>query len=197
MAQITHDRLPVASLVERTKHGDAEAFELLWKQSERRVHSVVRAYVADRDDREDLVQEVLLRAFQSLDALRDAGQFHSWLDSAARRRCVDFLRHRARLTFYSLDEPLDPEAEEGPRELPSPEPRVEDQAVARSMERRAAQSLSGMSSRCRACYELRTQSDAPLRDIAAMFRTTEGAIKSMVYRVRRTLEADLEPFLAA
>jgi DNA-directed RNA polymerase specialized sigma24 family protein len=36
-----------------------------------------------------------------------------------------------------------------------------------------------------------------VKDIARMFGTTEGAVKSMVYRARRTLEEDLDPFLAA
>jgi RNA polymerase sigma-70 factor (ECF subfamily) len=197
MSHIAVERLSTAALVDRVQRGDARAFELLWERSEPRVHSVVRAYVTNREDREDLVREVLLKAFQSLDTLRDARQFHPWLDSTARRRCVDFLRHRGKLTFYSLDEPMEPDGEEGSRDVPSPEPRVEDQAVARSMRQRAAQSLAGMSARCRACYELRTRTNTPVKDIARMFDTTEGAVKSMVYRARRTLEEDLDPFLAA
>jgi RNA polymerase sigma-70 factor (ECF subfamily) len=197
MSRINAEKLSTAALVELVRGGDPKAFELLWKRSESRVHSVVRAYVGNREDREDLVREVLLRAFKALDSLRDARQFHPWLDSSARRRCVDFLRRKGRLTFYSLDEPLDPESDEGQREMPSRDPDVEDQVVTRSMRRKAAKTLAGMSPRARACYELRTSSGASVKEIADMFDTTEGAVKSMVYRTRRTLEDELEPFRAA
>ena len=58
MSHIAVERLSTAALVDRVQRGDARAFELLWERSEPRVHSVVRAYVTNREDREDLVREV-------------------------------------------------------------------------------------------------------------------------------------------
>ncbi len=186
-----------AVLVKLVRQGDADAFEALWAASRSRVHSVVRAYIANPADQEDLVQDILLKAFQALDSLREAEQFHPWLDACARRRCVDFLRRRGRVAFQSLDAPADPEEVGSTTEYASEDVDVEDLVITRSIGQAAQRSLEGMTELSRRCYALRTNTATPLREIAEILGTTEGAVKSMVYRVRRSLEADLQPFLAA
>jgi RNA polymerase sigma-70 factor (ECF subfamily) len=186
----------VPGLVEATRRGEAEAFEQLWKWSVTRAGAVVRAYVSDATDREDLVQDIVLKAFQSLDSLHDARMFASWLDTSARRRCVDHLRRRGRVALQSLDEPVDPE--DGSRmEIASSGPSVSDMVVARAMRSAARVSLEGLSAECRTLYNLRTHTSTSMREMAELAGTTEGAVKSMVYRARRRLERDLDPFLAA
>jgi RNA polymerase sigma-70 factor (ECF subfamily) len=183
--------------VARTRAGDAQAFEALWAQSEPRVAAVVRAYVSHPEDQEDLTRDVLLRAFQSLDTLRDSDQFKSWLDTSARRRCVDFLRRKGRVSFQSLDEPADPDSGGNAQEPKADEPDVDDLVIARTMARTARASLAKMTERCRVCYNLRTHTPTSLREIARRIGATEGAVKSMVYRARRGLEDDLQPYIAA
>jgi len=197
MSPTTLKQSSVSNLVARARAGDTQAFEALWAQSQPRVAAVVRAYVSHPEDQEDLTQDVLLRAFQSLDTLRDSDQFKSWLDTSARRRCVDFLRRKGRVSFQSLDEPSDPDSGGNAFEPKAEDPDIDDLVVARSMASTAKASLAKMTVRCRVCYNLRTNTPTSLREIARRIGTTEGAVKSMVYRARRGLQDDLQPYIAA
>lgn len=184
-------------LVEGARAGHRHNLETLWTRYRARVAAVVRAYITGPEDREDLAQEIMLRAFESLDELRDPAQFAAWLDVLARRRCIDFLRRRSRVRFCSMDAlPQDDEAAD-PLEYESPDPGIEDAVVAQTMTQAAHAALSRLSPKCRAAFALRTRSRASVRDIAQQLGVTEGAVKSLVYRARRSIEGELAPFLAA
>lgn len=184
-------------LVRSAQVGDTSALALLWQRYEQRVRAIVRGYVSAPEDRDDLVQDVLLRAMEGLPHLRDVSQFRSWLDQVARRRCIDHLRRQRRVRFQSL-EPLVGEGEEpGECEYASADPGVEDLVVSDALRAAADEALGDLSDAGRTAFLMRANDDATLREIASAVGVSEGAVKSLVYRARRALERELEPFLAA
>lgn len=103
-----------AALVEAARAGDREAFGRLYHLYGRMVHGVVLARVP-RDQVEDLVQEVFLKAMKQLGALREPAAFGGWLAMIARHVAFDS-RRRARDTVELSDDlaahdPGDAEAE--------------------------------------------------------------------------------------
>ena len=73
----------IATLVARARAGDRAAFGVLYERYARFVHGIVLA-TADRDDVQDLVQDVFLRALKQLHALREPAAFGSWIATMAR-----------------------------------------------------------------------------------------------------------------
>jgi RNA polymerase sigma-70 factor, ECF subfamily len=57
------------------------------------VHGILLAYVS-YDDAEDIVQDVFVKALQSLPSLREPGAFGGWLLTIARRLAADHQRGR-------------------------------------------------------------------------------------------------------
>lgn len=55
-------------------------------------------------DSEDVAQEVWLKCYRSLGALRDRKNFHAWLFRVARNQVIDFFRSRK---HWAGQEPLD------------------------------------------------------------------------------------------
>ena len=66
-------------LIERAQQGDAEAFSSLAEQFERRIYALALHYTRDAHDAEDLVQDVWLKAFRSLNTFRGDAGFYTWL----------------------------------------------------------------------------------------------------------------------
>ena len=60
--------------------------------------------LGNRPDAEDATQEALLRAWRSLDSLRDPAGFSAWFDRILVNVCRDRLRRRARVRFLPIDE---------------------------------------------------------------------------------------------
>jgi len=82
-----------AAWLEAWRAGDRSAFVRLHDHFARMVHAVVLARVP-ASDADDVVQEVFLQAFRSLDGLRDPGAVGPWLCRVARSRSIDHLRRR-------------------------------------------------------------------------------------------------------
>jgi RNA polymerase sigma-70 factor (ECF subfamily) len=93
-------------LVRAARAGDESAFTRLYDRYGRIVHGVLLARV-DRQDVEDLVQDVFLTAWKRLDDLRDPAAFGGWIAMIARNRATD--SHRRAADFVEL-----------PADLPSP-----------------------------------------------------------------------------
>lgn len=104
---------PVSSIGERLSAPESQArirqlFESLRPDLLRFAHWLAR----DRTLAEDIVQEALLRAWRSRDALQDPGAARAWLLTIVRREHAR-LYERKRLELVSLDDVLDTPA--GPK----------------------------------------------------------------------------------
>lgn len=85
------------------------------------VVATVRHYVADRDDADDLVQEIWLTVSRRLPQFewRDSrGGFRAWMSKLVRDKTVDLIRRRLRqLSVTTADKALDELLERGDQEL--------------------------------------------------------------------------------
>jgi len=78
-------------LVRQAQAGDTEAFCLLAQAYERRIYSLALHYSRERQDAEDLSQEVWLKAYAALSTFRNESSFYTWL----RQITINcFLNHR-------------------------------------------------------------------------------------------------------
>jgi RNA polymerase sigma-70 factor (ECF subfamily) len=85
-----------ADLVERARQGDTGALGALLDSSRRPLFAYIYRMTAQWDDAEDLVQDVQLRAFQSLERFRGESKFETWLFGIATHVCLDHLRKKKR-----------------------------------------------------------------------------------------------------
>ncbi len=67
------------ALVSLAKAGDYSAFEALFERHRNLVYRFAYQMAPRRDDAEDIVQEVFLRAYQNLHRYRDEAKFTTWL----------------------------------------------------------------------------------------------------------------------
>ena len=83
-------------LVERARHGDREAFDVLMLDAIDRLYSIARLIAQDADIAEDAVQEALVRCWRDLPSLRDATRFDSWLRRLLLNSVAEEFRKRRR-----------------------------------------------------------------------------------------------------
>src|SRR5271169_3254994 len=83
-------------LIETARRGDPEAFASLVEPWRRPLFGYIYRMVTLRQDAEDLLQDVLVRALQMLPSFRQEGRFKSWLFGIATHVCLDHLRGKQR-----------------------------------------------------------------------------------------------------
>jgi len=81
-------------LVRRAQHGDKESFEVLVRKHQGRVFAVAGGILRNREDVEDIAQQVFLKAYFSLKRFDQRSAFSTWLYKITVNECWDLLRKR-------------------------------------------------------------------------------------------------------
>jgi len=80
--------------VEGARAGEREAFDRLARHYRTLLLAMAFLRTSDREEAEDLVQEVLARAWEKLPALEQPGAFAGWLQRIMRNACCNWSRGR-------------------------------------------------------------------------------------------------------
>jgi RNA polymerase sigma-70 factor, ECF subfamily len=81
-------------LVRRAQHGDTAAFEVLVKKHQGRVFAVAGGILRNREDVEDIAQQVFVKAYFSLKKFDQRAAFSTWLYKITVNECWDLLRKK-------------------------------------------------------------------------------------------------------
>lgn len=96
-------------LVRQVKNGDTEAFGQIYDAFAQRIFRYIRLKVQNKNEAEDILQEVFVKAYRGLDKLelKDLN-FTAWLYRIASNTINDFFRKKYRTPeILSLDESFD------------------------------------------------------------------------------------------
>ena len=78
--------------------------ENLWKDHQNSIRGFLHARISNPSDVEDLLQEILIKAYKNLDSLSDSDKVKPWLFRIASNTVIDFYRRRK-----AVHEPLNPD----------------------------------------------------------------------------------------
>ena len=179
------------SLVAKAREGDYRAFELLFERHRTLVYRFVYQMAPRRDDAEDIVQEVFVRAYQNLHRYRDEAKFTTWLLRIAtnlgtdrarmlnRRQTLEQKEAAGALTWMTVGDKEDPVDNLQQEEL-------------KEVLRRA---ISALPEHHRNVIVMRDIEEMEYQDIAATLGCTIGGAKLRVLRARRALRDRVAPLL--
>jgi len=85
------------------KNGDAEAFTPLIERYKLQVYRLIYRMVRNRDDTEDLVQEVFIRSFSAIKSFKPGSQFYPWLSRVAVNHTLNYLKKEQRHKVQPLE----------------------------------------------------------------------------------------------
>jgi RNA polymerase sigma-70 factor (ECF subfamily) len=182
---------PDVRLMLRACEGDADAFSQLAARYGSRVFGFFCRRLGDRQDAEDLTQEVMLRLFRARKNYRPRARFSTWVFHVTQNVARNALRFRQRhpsVRLSASDEDGLPRAlHSGAADAPSrPLERAELAGVVRA-------AVAGLGERQRAALELHQFEDHTYAEVAARMHMTPKAAKSLLYRTRNQLRDRLTP----
>jgi RNA polymerase sigma-70 factor (ECF subfamily) len=94
---------PMAELVVRAQLGEGEALVEIIRQTEQRVYNLAFRILQNRQEAEDLAQEVYLRVWRALPGFRGESKFTTWLHVIATNACLNRRRKLRRELVVEFD----------------------------------------------------------------------------------------------
>ena len=93
------------SYIQRVKAGDVRAFSAIVTNYQKMVFTIVLKIVENREDAEDITQEIFVKVFKSLGQFKEESEFSTWLYRIAYNTTLSELRKR-KLTYVSMNDNL-------------------------------------------------------------------------------------------
>ena len=95
-----------SDLLPRCRGGDEAAWRELVARHTRRVFALAYRFTGRVDEAEDLVQEIFVKVYQTLDRYRAGdGSFTAWLMAVARNQAIDQYRRRRQERVRRVEDP--------------------------------------------------------------------------------------------
>lgn len=94
----------VAAIMDRMKSGDPTAFDDLYAETQQIVRSSAKAIGLNEQDVEDVMQEVYVKLYKSMDSIADSMTTIKWLTTTTRNAAIDYLRKNKKATVTKEDD---------------------------------------------------------------------------------------------
>lgn len=89
-------------LISKVLSGDHQAYAGLVNRYQNYVFTLTLRMVKNREDAEEVAQDVFIKAYKYLTDFRGASKFSTWLYTIVNNTCISFLRKK-KLEIHSLD----------------------------------------------------------------------------------------------
>jgi len=89
--------------IQKVKAGDFQSFSAIASKYQNMVFTIVLKIIENREDAEDITQEIFIKVFKSIQQFREDSEFSTWLYRIAYNTTLSELRKR-KLFFTSIDD---------------------------------------------------------------------------------------------
>lgn len=176
-----------ATLLERHRHGDEQAFGEIYTQFESMVYNLALRMSGNPADAEDISQETFLRAYRHLKKFKGRSSLKTWIFRIALNCSNTRLRRRGKRIARHVDD-AESELERAPDDGRSPE----ETAVAADLSAAVRSGLDHLPLHYREAVLLRDFEDLNYAEIAEVLGVRIGTVRSRIARGRDLLRKQLE-----
>jgi RNA polymerase sigma-70 factor (ECF subfamily) len=171
-----------AQLIEGALKGSDRAFRHLVERHHALAFAAVRSVMGDRDDVEDVVQEVFIKVFRALSTFRTDARFSTWLYRIARNEAISHVRRRT-MTGPDIEDTA----------IAAPDDARPDEMYRADAERtEMGRYLAQLDDKYRSVLELRYLGERSYQEIGEVMDLPIGTVKSYIHRAKAELKAIIQ-----
>src|SRR5438067_2924165 len=183
--RVDYQSTPEGSLVQRAQTGDEAAFREIVERYQSKVFSIIHGIVRQRNDVEDIAQQVFAKVYLSLKSFDFRSSLITWIYKITVNECFDYLRKKkVRKLVYESDL-----SEDEARRVENTEPSVRQVPADVNLARRdyIFKLLTKVSDEERNLLMLKEVEGHSVEELAEMTGMNENTIKVKLFRARQKL----------
>ena len=174
-------------LVQQVLKGNQQAFGQIIRQTEGLIAQIVFKMVPASGDRQDLVQDIYLKAFKNLAGFKFNARLSTWLGKIAYNTCLHYLEKKKLVFLPDGNEQKDEPAGK----------HLQDNHVEKGLSAKELTAILGSAVRMlsppiyQTLITLYHQEDLSYAEIAEITSLPEGTVKNYLFRARKALKEQL------
>ena len=165
-------------LLELCGSGDSSGYSLLYHRYSRAVFNSIFRILNDKEDAEDILQEVFVKAFSEIKSLKNVESFGGWIKRIAINQSLNFLRKK-KVYFTEIDDDkmLDFKDDDELEEKLTMESRVKE----------LQKIIAEFPPQTRTIVNLFLFEEMPQEEIAKVLNIPHGTVRSYYHRAKKKI----------
>lgn len=178
------------TIIKRILAGEKELFEILVRRNNQRLYRVIRSYIKDESEIEDVMQDSFIKAYTKLHQFKLAASFSTWLIRIGINESLAKLKKKDKT--YHLSEQLD-----GFKDSPflkvsdCKQLNPQDRMIQHEAKQLLESVIDDLALKYRTIYILKEVEEMSLKEIADALSLTVGNVKVRLHRAKMMLKEKL------
>ena len=185
-----HHQLSESEIIKRILAGERELYEILLRRNNQKLFRVIRSYIKDDSEVEDIMQNTYLKAFEKLYQFKHSSAYGTWLIRIGINEVLARLKEKEKVV-HLYQRPS--EAKQNTiLEIPdknqlNPEKRI----IRNEAKQLLENAIDSLDLKYRTVYILREIEEMSINDISECLKISKSNVKVRLHRAKNTLKEKL------
>ena len=155
------------------------AFTSIIKKYQEKLYWHIRRMVVEHEDANDVLQNMFIKVWKSLDNFREDSQLYTWLYRIATNESLTFLQQQKKRSSLSLSDD---------ESSLSNKIKADEHFDANKLEWKLQLAIQKLPEKQRAVFNLRYYDEMPYEEMSRVLETSEGALKASYHHAVKKIE---------
>jgi RNA polymerase sigma-70 factor (ECF subfamily) len=184
-----------SQLIELVNAGHTNAFNSLVNRYRDRIFSVVYNMTSNREDANDVTQDVFVKAFHNIHRFQQKSTFFTWLYRIAVNTAISFIKKNRNRQFFSLEN-FEEEGISGKlAEILSSRKHSRRELLLQELQEKLNEALQKLSVKHRTTVVLFEIEGLSHKDIGEILNCSEGTVRSRLHYAKNELQNYMKEYL--
>jgi RNA polymerase sigma-70 factor (ECF subfamily) len=173
--------------IQRIKAGNVRAFTVIVDRYQKMILTIVMRIIDKKEDAEDIMQEIFIKVYKSINQFREESEFSTWLYRIAYNTTLSELRKRKLPTVSIDDNPMICELEPVPEDIENHAIEEKLQYLDRALKQLAPDEIFLIS-----LYYMDNRS---IEDISKISAISVSNVKVKLHRIRKKITVEINKLM--
>lgn len=179
--------LEESEVIIRILRGEKELYEILVRRNNQKLYRVVRSYLKNETEVEDIMQNTYLKAYEKLYQFKSNASFSTWLIRIGINESLARLREKGRV--YSLPAQSEEDHTHFILELPDTgQINAQAKMVRKETKQMLEEAIDQLDLKYRTVYILKEVEEMSVKEVAIAMNLSESNVKVRLHRARTMLK---------
>lgn len=185
-----NNKLEDLIIIKRLLEGKISEFEKIEKKYRPTITLLIRKMIKNEEDVQDLVQEIFIKIYSSIEKYNQKYPFSAWIYKIASNHCIDFLRKK-RLQTISISYSID-DNNEKTFDIQDNTSHPEQELINNENKNILQIAMSKLPDKYQEIIRLRHEEDMDYKGISYHLKIPIGTVKAQLFRARKLLYEELK-----